>query len=58
MPRRRRCIECGKLSDWRPGANGRVFVRKHYRADLAKMVYCIESWQEAQRPLDAWVVTQ
>lgn len=54
MPRRRRCIECGKLCDWRPGGEGRIYVRQHYRIDRPQMEYCITTWQEAQRPLDAW----
>lgn len=44
MPRRRKCKECGALVDWRQGA-GRVYVRRHFRADQMKMEYCIEVWE-------------
>lgn len=54
MPRRRRCIECGALCDWRAGG-GRVYVRRHYRADRDYFVYCVEAWSEPQRILDAWI---
>lgn len=55
MARRRRCVKCGKLCDWRPGLEGRIHVRAHYRVDRDRMEWCITAWQEAQRPLAAFM---
>lgn len=50
---RLRCPECGGLVDWRPGREGRVWMRGHYRTDVARLVYCIETFTPPQRDLSA-----
>ncbi len=49
-----RCPECNGLVDWRPGRDGRVWMRSHYKFGESTFKHCIEVFVSQQRDLTGY----